>query len=47
MYKAKPWDFGRLFSWPLVSRSQTNLRTSCLLIVPIISKPIDKRRGGA
>ena len=31
----------------LVSRSQTNLRASCLLIVPIISKPTDKHRGGA
>ena len=38
MYKTKPWDFGRFYSAGLlVSRSQTNLHASCLLIVPIIS----------
>ena len=31
----------------LVSCSQINLRTSYLLIAPIISKTIDKRRNGA
>ena len=47
MYKANRGTLVVYSAGLLVSRSQTNLRASCLLIVPIISKPIDKHQGGA
>ena len=48
MYKTKPRDIGHFYSaGVLVSRSQTNLHASYLLIDMIISKTIDKHWGSS